>query len=94
MFTENLDVFFNIDEHADQFVIQKNGEVFRGVIDEDYVETLDTASYQPVITCKTKDVEQLERGDIIEHGKKLYKYIYEQKDRTGVSELILNYVSG
>lgn len=90
MFTEDLDAFMDVDEHADHFVIQKNGKVFSGILNNEYVETNDISGTEPVITCKTIDVSGLERGDIIEKGKDLYTFILERADGTGVSELVLN----
>lgn len=93
MFNEDLDAFLNVDEHGDHFVIQRSGKVIRGIIDRDYVETNGIAAYEPVITCKTSDVKYFERGDHIEYGKSIFKYVYSQPDGTGMSRLILNIVS-
>lgn len=93
MFSEDLDAFLDVDEHADYFVIQRSGKVIRGIIDREYVETAGMASYEPVITCKTSDVDYLKRNDLIEYGKSVFKFIYSQPDGTGMSRLVLNIVS-
>lgn len=89
MFNEDLSVFFDHEEHGDQFVIQKSGLIFNGQFENEYIDTNDISGSAPVITCATKDAECLSRGDIIERGEELYKFIYAEPDGTGVSRLIL-----
>ncbi len=89
MLEEDLDIFFNEDEHATQFVIQKSGEIFSGILDKDYVDTGDISGFAPVITCASSDLTGLARNDLIEHGGTIYRFILEEPDGTGVSRAIL-----
>lgn len=88
MFDEDLSVFFK-SEHGSQFVHQKSGRIFNGIIDSEYVEINEISGNAPVITCTTEDAKSFARGDVIEHGAKLYKFILSEPDGTGVSRLIL-----
>lgn len=74
---------------GESLIIQRTGEIFSGVFGKDYIDTNDISGFAPVITCSTADAKNLRRDDIIERGKELYKFIYEEPDGTGVSRLIL-----
>lgn len=89
MFSEDLTPFFDDEFAGDQLVIQKTGAIFNGIFDRDYIDTNEIQGFAPVITCATVDASGLQRGDVIERGKELYKFIYEEPDGTGVSRLIL-----
>lgn len=89
MFDEDLDAFFEDDEHGDMFIIQKNGETFNGIFDNEYVSPGDISGSEPVIVCKTEDVENLQRNDVLERGSDLYTFILQEPDGTGVSRVIL-----
>lgn len=90
---EELDHFFSIAEHADEFVITKNGQIFKGILDKEYVETNEIQGYQPLIICKTDDLNELSRGDKIERGKEVYTYILQEVDGTGLSRVIMELYS-
>lgn len=74
---------------GDPVVIQKNGYVFHGLLEKDYVETGDISGFSPVLTCLSSDSESLVRNDLLEIEQKLYLFILEEPDGTGVSRLIL-----
>lgn len=89
MFNEDLTPFFDPAFGGDQLIIQKNGRVFNGVFERDFVDTNEIQGFAPVITCPTADATGLQRGDVIERGKERYRFVYEEPDGTGVSRLIL-----
>lgn len=93
MFEEDLSAFLNVEEHADEIVVRKNNRIINGIIDKEYIETNDMQGYNPVLTCKTLDLSSLTRGDIIERGKEIYTFIYQEPDGTGMSRVILEEVS-
>lgn len=92
MFDEDLTAFLNTDEHANEIVLQSSGKIISGIIDKEYVETNEMQSYQPVLTCRTEDINTLSRGDLLEDGKTIYKFIYQEADGTGISKAVLNIV--
>ncbi len=89
MFEEDLSAFFDKDGLGDQFVIQKNGLIIEGIIENEYVEINEMSGQNPVLTCASADLVSLERGDVIEFGSKQYRFILEEPDGTGVSRAIL-----
>jgi len=89
MFEEDLTLFFEKDELADEIVIRKSGEIIVGMIENDYVDIDSISGSNPVLVCATSDLYGLRRGDIIEHGSIAYVFIKDEPDGTGVSRAIL-----
>lgn len=88
MFTEDFDVFFDLDAHGVE-VILNNGEIITGVFDQEYLETLDTQGSSPVLTCRTVDISSQSRNDPIEINGKIYTFIRAEHDGSGVSRALL-----
>lgn len=89
MFDEDFSVFFNPDELSDQFVLRKDGRVIDGILDREYIDTNDVSGYAPILVCRTDQLYNIKREDIIEHLDDVYRFIKQEPDGTGVSRVIL-----
>jgi len=93
MFKEDFTAFFNTEEHADHIIVQRSGEIIHGIIEKEYIETNDISGYKPVLICQSKELENVKRGDVLELGKTLYRFINGEPDGTGVSQSMLELIS-
>lgn len=93
MFEEDFTAFFNTEEHADHIIVQRSGEIIHGIIEKEYIETNDISGYKPVLICQSKELENVKRGDILELGKTLYRFINSEPDGTGVNQSMLELIS-
>jgi|DEB0MinimDraft_6_1074348.scaffolds.fasta_scaffold100220_2 hypothetical protein len=90
-FKEDFTAFLNTDEHASQIVLQGRGDIINGILEREYIESNEISGYRPIITATTKDLECLNRGDIVEVDGVLYRYIYQEPDGTGMSQAVLEF---
>ena len=74
---------------SNHVIIVKSGGIIEGVYTKEYVETLDIQGVLPVLTCKTSDIAQLNRGDKLEIDGAIFLYIRSEPDGSGMSRTFL-----
>lgn len=89
MIGDDLDVFFDLDEHALQAIVIESGEVITGIFDRPYTDALDVQGFSPSLTCKSADVAELRRGRLIEIQDTVFKVVAIEPDGTGVTRVQL-----
>lgn len=91
MLTEDLDAFFDADEHATECVIIDTQDIITGIFDRPYGDALDIQGFTPSLTCKSSDVADkgLRRGTRIEVGTTVYRVVTFEPDGTGVTRVQL-----
>lgn len=89
MIGDDLDVFFDLDEHALEAIVIESGTVITGIFDRPYTDALDVQGFSPSLTCKSADVGELRRGRLIEIESTVYKVVNVEPDGTGISRVQL-----
>ena len=84
----DLDIF--VDDQTGFAVTATIGGVeVTGILDNQYVEVLDSAGTHPVLTCKTADVAEATEGTAVIIAGVEYEVIVPQPDGTGITQLVL-----
>jgi len=84
---DDLDVFLNTDEFADEATI--GGETVNGIFDNEHTEVLDVSGTHPAFTCKTSDVSGVSQGDTVTINGTGYRVVSIKPDGTGMTTLVL-----
>ena len=91
-FTEDLDVFFQTSDFATTVTVKSTQ--LSAIFDHDYAEEFETEGEFPMLVCKTADLpNDLAHGDSVTIGSSTYKVVGIQSDGTGVTTLVLEFVS-
>ncbi len=90
MLTEDLDAFFDADEHATECVVIETQQVVSGIFERPYSDALDVQGFTPSLTMKSCDASEfLRRGYRIEIGDDVFRVALIEPDGTGVSRVVL-----
>jgi hypothetical protein len=92
-FSEDLSVFFDTSEFAVDATVA--GVAVKGIFDHQYVEEFDITGEAPTLLCQTSQLPSgLSQGDTVSIGSTQYQVVGIQPDGTGLTLLVLEYVSG
>lgn len=89
MIDEDLSVFFDADEHAQQCVIIDTQQIITAVFDRPYASALDVQGFSPSLTCKTADTTDMRRGTRIDIDGTTWRVVLLEPDGTGVTRVQL-----
>ena len=91
MFSEDLSIFFNSDEHAVKAIFQ--GRYIDGIFDNEYypvdIGETEFESYQPRFMCAVADLTYVVNGSVLSINDTDYTVRSIQKDGTGLASLVL-----
>jgi hypothetical protein len=84
---DDYNEFFNTDEMAVSALI--DGLPVDGIFDRPYIDTQEVSGYQPSLTCRSTDIDNVLEDDPVMIDGVSYRVSGVEPDGTGITKLIL-----